>query len=186
MGTDPTAPTAPTEADRVNRRRLLVFATASAAAAAVGCRRESSPPVAADPDGGTGPAARGTPNANALLPEGVFDAGPLADYQQQGPDDSLRDDGFFVIRNGDEVCALSAVCTHRGCLVNAQPDASFKCFCHGSRFSPEGVVQNGPATEDLPRLAVRVDLRGHLLVDKTQRVSIPHNEWSMPEENEHA
>ena len=180
MGIEPTAPAA---TDRIKRRSLLVLATASAAAAA-GCRRKPDPPVAAEPDGGTGSAAPGTPEADAPLPDGVFDAGPLADYQRQGPDDSLRDGGFFVIRDGDEVCALSAVCTHKGCLVKAQPDASFKCFCHGSRFSPEGVVQNGPATEDLRRLAVRVDPRGHLLVDKNQRVSVPRGGGPTPEEKD--
>ena len=160
-----TDPTTPDETDRLNRRSLLVLATATAAAA-TGCRKKPPPPDAARPT---------PPAADAPLPEGVFDAGPLAQYQRQGPDDSLRDDGFFVIREGDEVCALSSVCTHRGCLVSTQPDGSFKCFCHGSRFSPEGVVQNGPATEDLSRLAVRTDPRGHLLVDKNQPVSVPRD-----------
>lgn len=172
-----TDPTTPDETDRLNRRSLLVLATATAAAA-TGCRKKPPPPDAAAAEGG----AQAAPAADAPLPEGVFDAGPLAQYQRQGPDDSLRDDGFFVIRDGDEVCALSSVCTHRGCLVSTQADGSFKCFCHGSRFSPEGVVQNGPATEDLPRLAVRVDPRGHLLVDKNQSVTVPRGDGSAPEE----
>ena len=150
-----------------SRRRLLALAAATAAAAGCGRSQEQRP---AEPD------------AEAPLPDGVFDAGPLSQYQQDGPDDSLRDNGFFVIRRDAEVCALSAVCTHQGCLVSAQPDASFKCFCHGSRFSPEGVVQNGPADRDLPRLAVRVDPRGHLLVDTKQPLQSAPTDAPPPED----
>ena len=48
--------------------------------------------------------------------------------------------------------ALSAVCTHLGCLVawnNAEQ--SWDCPCHGSRYSPEGEVMNGPAVRPLER-----------------------------------
>ncbi len=45
---------------------------------------------------------------------------------------------------------LSPVCTHLGCHVNWNPaEASWDCPCHGSRFSGEGTLIQGPATRDL-------------------------------------
>lgn len=46
---------------------------------------------------------------------------------------------------------MSAVCTHMKCLVHWNPaQKSFDCPCHGSRFSCEGNVLEGPALKDLP------------------------------------
>jgi len=57
-----------------------------------------------------------------------------------------------VSRDGDgEIRAVSAVCTHMDCLVRWNDgESSWDCPCHGSRFSPDGEVLNGPAVEDLP------------------------------------
>ena len=54
-------------------------------------------------------------------------------------------------RDGDGTLhAVSAVCTHMGCLVEWNEDEeTWDCHCHGSRFEPSGRVINGPAKKDL-------------------------------------
>lgn len=58
------------------------------------------------------------------------------------------------MRSGDDVYALSLVCTHLGCIVSVSPTGLF-CPCHGSSFSLAGEVLRGPATRNLDRLEVR-------------------------------
>ena len=56
--------------------------------------------------------------------------------------------------------ALSARCTHLGCVVQYQesPQPHFACNCHGSQFDMNGVNIAGPAPKPLPPF--RVTLTG--------------------------
>jgi len=70
----------------------------------------------------------------------------------------LKIDGSNVAGYRDEAGALhavSAVCTHMGCLVGwNETDRSWDCPCHGSRFALDGSVIHGPAVKALEAVAV--------------------------------
>src|SRR5271165_6499505 len=78
--------------------------------------------------------------------EQLIDAGPLSNYASDGLYEGFRDLGFFVIRKGNKLVALSSNCTHRKCRLKAEHNQTFYCKCHGSTFDAAGKVTEGPAT----------------------------------------
>jgi Rieske Fe-S protein len=126
----------------MDRRHFITIAAGASLCAATGC-----PVLAAQASGGQ-----------------MIDAGPVGAYAKDGVYDAYRSLGFFVIRKGDELTALSSFCTHRQVTLKAEPDCSFYCRRHGSTFDPAGHVTKGPATRNLPRLVTSVNGAGHLLV----------------------
>jgi cytochrome b6-f complex iron-sulfur subunit len=57
------------------------------------------------------------------------------------------------------VVAVSRSCTHQGCtvLVPVPGGATLDCPCHGSRFTLQGAVVNGPAERPLQDFPARID-----------------------------
>ena len=75
----------------------------------------------------------------------------------------------FIFHRPEGFVAISAVCTHLGCIVN--PSArGFVCPCHGSVFDPDGRVLGGPAPRPLPWFEISVAPDGQLLVDEGRTV----------------
>jgi cytochrome b6-f complex iron-sulfur subunit len=63
----------------------------------------------------------------------------------------------FLIRDGEAVQAVSAACTHLGCLV--EPGAGhFWCPCRGATFGLDGSITHGryDAPRPLPIISTRV------------------------------
>ena len=94
----------------------------------------------------------------------IVNAGAAGQYLADGVYTRFRDRGFFIIRRGARLFALSATCTHRHCKLDAEPDKTFYCPCHGSTFGQDGSVIEGPARRDLPVFSVTTDEKGDLLV----------------------
>jgi cytochrome b6-f complex iron-sulfur subunit len=74
--------------------------------------------------------------------------------------------------------ALSGVCTHLGCLVRQEGD-QLVCPCHGSRFTQDGAVLQGPAAQSLRHVEVMLSADNRLVVD-TQVVVPAHQRLAMP------
>jgi glycine/D-amino acid oxidase-like deaminating enzyme/nitrite reductase/ring-hydroxylating ferredoxin subunit len=90
---------------------------------------------------------------------GYVTPGDVKSVDELGPGDAavIRDGLSKTAAYRDEsgvVHAVSARCTHLGCIVgwNAA-ETSWDCPCHGSRFSVDGEVLQGPAVEPLERRA---------------------------------
>jgi nitrite reductase/ring-hydroxylating ferredoxin subunit len=95
--------------------------------------------------------------------EPAVNAGPVDDYAKDGIYDR-HSQGFFIIRRGPALLAISSTCTHRKCALTAEADRTFYCKCHGSTFDPDGKVTEGPARRNLPFFATAVSENGQLLV----------------------
>ncbi|MBY0493350.1 MAG: Rieske (2Fe-2S) protein [Cyanobacteria bacterium] len=63
-----------------------------------------------------------------------------------------------LVDAGGELRAFSAVCTHLGCIVKAEPTDhhALYCACHGGMFDRQGEVVGGPPPRPLPRYPVEV------------------------------
>src|SRR5581483_2965117 len=127
---------------KLHRREFLALA----AAVSAGCANKAQVP----PPGVAG---------------GTVDAGPISDYSKDGVYPNFRDRGFFIIRRGPSLTALSSVCPHRACKVSPQPDCGFLCRCHGSKFAPNGSLVHGPSPTGLPHFATCQGANQHLMVN---------------------
>jgi cytochrome b6-f complex iron-sulfur subunit len=77
----------------------------------------------------------------------------------------------YIVRTDQGLYALSAICTHLGCITVWHPeDKLIECPCHGSKFRRDGTKVAGPAPRPLPRLSITLTEDGELRVNKGEIV----------------
>lgn len=142
-----------------DRRSLLKVVLASGAAAL--CASALAPPIAyvvAKRGGANGEKWVKTVRVDQL-PEGrprkVKVVTDVRDAWKLDKDAELG--AVWLIRNGDNVRALSVVCPHLGCSIGANEGGKgFMCPCHDSSFTSDGKRENGPSPRDMDPLETRV------------------------------
>jgi cytochrome b6-f complex iron-sulfur subunit len=76
--------------------------------------------------------------------------------------------GIYLIHAQEGFFALSAICTHLGCMTAWKPELGIiACPCHGSKFTRDGVKIEGPAPKPLPWLQTSISDEGDLMVDRS-------------------
>ena len=84
---------------------------------------------------------------------------------------SLPQQKIYVMHAVQGFFAMGATCTHLGCLTQYEKDNNrIFCPCHGSQFSTQGQVTNGPAPRPLERLEIALE-QGVLVVDASKTVA---------------
>jgi cytochrome b6-f complex iron-sulfur subunit len=82
----------------------------------------------------------------------------------------LPEQKLFVVHTANGFVAMSAVCTHLGCMTRyLDAEQAIFCPCHGSRFDRLGQVTGGPAPTALDRFEVSLR-NGELVVDMRRPV----------------
>ncbi|MBI4687639.1 MAG: ubiquinol-cytochrome c reductase iron-sulfur subunit [Nitrospirae bacterium] len=81
----------------------------------------------------------------------------------------LDDKKVFIFADNEGLFAISAICTHLGCIVYPT-EWGFQCPCHGSKYNEDGKVIGGPAPRPLPWLEVSMHEDGNVIVDAGKEV----------------
>jgi cytochrome b6-f complex iron-sulfur subunit len=116
-----------------------------------------------------------------LSPNVLYEPSPIAnagkpDTYPRGSVTQNLEAGIYIVHAAEGFYALSATCTHLGCLTAWNADQGIvACPCHGSKFSVLGGKLEGPAPRGLPWLKVWLGDDGELLVDRAS--IIPQNQY---------
>lgn len=107
----------------------------------------------------------------SVLPESSsrIKLGPLETFSQVTVK-AVPEHRLWVFRDEKGLYAISAICTHLGCIVSSVEEGGYFCPCHGSRFDGKGKVVAGPAPKRLDYLSLFVSPDGQLVVDRQQTV----------------
>jgi cytochrome b6-f complex iron-sulfur subunit len=123
-----------------------------------------------------------------LFPRVSFEPSPI--FKAGLPDEYLvdtvntkwvKDYRVFIVREEKGLYALSAICTHLGCTARwLEFEKKFKCPCHGSGFTSDGINFEGPAPRPLERYKIALDADGQIEVDRSIKFLYARGEWDKP------
>jgi len=115
-------------------------------------------------------------------PSPKFKAGKPQDYSVGEVSTKwIKDYRVWIVREPGKLYAILAICTHLGCTpLWLKTENKFKCPCHGSGFTQQGVNFEGPAPRPLERLKVEVGPDGQIVVDKSKKFLFEKGEWDKP------
>ena len=82
----------------------------------------------------------------------------------------LEEHKLYVYRDHEGIKAVSAICTHLGCILEKSMDG-FECPCHGSCYSDKGEVLSGPAPRNLTWYSVSRAADGKIVINPGRSVS---------------
>ncbi len=93
----------------------------------------------------------------------------------------VKDKRVWIARNEEGIFALIAICTHLGCTPRwLVAENKFKCPCHGSGFTREGLNFEGPAQKALERAQITLAEDGQILINKSIIFHEEKGEWGRP------
>jgi Rieske Fe-S protein len=141
--------------DEIKQPRRNVIAGAGlglAATALAACSTYGKSPAASSASSAPAPAPAAPGSSGAPAP-----AAALAKTADVPVGSGVIVDGTVVTQPTAGVFkGFSTVCPHKGCDVSKIENGTIDCPCHGSKFSLEGAVVQGPAKEPLQAKAVSV------------------------------
>ncbi|MBZ5515305.1 MAG: Rieske 2Fe-2S domain-containing protein [Acidobacteriia bacterium] len=107
-------------------------------------------------------------------PTTVFNIGYPSDFPL-GVDERFKQLArVWVVREADRIFVIFARCTHLGCTPDWKASENkFKCPCHGSGYTPEGINFEGPAPRPMDRAHVELNAQGQVIVDTSKLYSWP-------------
>ncbi len=104
-------------------------------------------------------------------PSQIVNAGKPEEYEPNSVTFDPKN-SIYVVRDAAGFYALSATCTHLGCVTAWKPEMDqIACPCHGSKFRKDGTKIEGPAPKPLPWLRMWVSEEGNLMVDRGTTVA---------------
>ena len=115
-------------------------------------------------------------------PSPVFKAGNPSDYTVGEVSTKwVKDQRVWIVRDDEGIYVIFALCTHLGCTPRwLKSESKYKCPCHGSGFTKQGLNFEGPAPRALERLKIALAPDGQIIIDKSKSYWFEKGQWDKP------